>query len=168
MGIMDLLGPYREPNRNHPHVFEDFDQVANEAEPDEIREGLVEAFNSDDTPPFEEMVSQLYERSDPQQRAGLLEQILGSLGGGAAGGAAGGILGDLLRNATRGGRISPEQAQRIPKGEIEVATREAAKRNPNIIEQVGDFYSRQPQIVKTLGQAALAIALARMARRRRV
>src|SRR5688572_28167748 len=107
MGIMDLLGSYREPNRDYPHVLEDFDQVANEAEPDEIREGLVEAFNSDDTPPFEEMVSQLYERSDPQQRAGLLEQILGSLGGGAAGGAAGGLLGDLLRNATRGGRISP-------------------------------------------------------------
>src|SRR6185436_18820347 len=134
MDLMDLLGHYaRHPNQPPPHVFDDFERVAQEA-PEEISHGLEEAFRSDATPPFEEMVGHLYERSDPQQRAGLLQEILQSLGGGMAGGAAGGALGNILRNAVRGNRISPEEARQIPANEVEAATREAAERNPSLIE----------------------------------
>lgn len=172
MALRDLLGQYSQnPDRPPPHVFEDFDQVAHELPPEDIGDGLEDAFNSDATPPFEQMVGQLYDRSDPNLRAGLLNEILGSLGGGMAGGlggaAAGGMIGDLLRRMDRGTHISPDDAMHVPVNEVERAAAEAARRNPSLVQRVSRFYARHPQLVHTLGQAALAIAMRGMARRRR-
>ena len=98
--------------------------MAREADPDDLSQGLEEAFNSDITPPPEQMIGQLYDRSDDDTRAGLLNEILGSLGGGGtlAGMAGGGALGALVRRMGQGNRrISPAQAREISPGEIEMA-----------------------------------------------
>jgi|SRR5687767_6595258 len=169
MGLLDVLSQYQQqPNRPPPQVIDDFDLVAREAQPEDIEIGLEEAFNSDDTPPAEEMIGQLYEKSDDDTRAGLLNEILGSLGGGAAAGAlGGGLLGGLLRG--RGNRrITPQEAHQIPAGEVQIAAAQAAQKNPNIIQAASRFYARHPRLVQTLGQAALAILMRGMARRRRM
>lgn len=168
MGLMDVLSQYAHtPNHPPPQVLQDFDEVAREAPPDDVSEGLAEAFRSDETPPFEQMVGQLYDRSDSYQRAGLLNEILGAFGG-MGGGLAGGVLGGALRNAVRGDRISPESTRDIPVSDVEAAAAEAARRNPNIIERVSRFYAEHPQLVQVLGNAALSIAMGQMARRRRM
>ncbi|HET9577929.1 MAG TPA: hypothetical protein VFP44_08890 [Usitatibacter sp.] len=51
---------------------------------------------------------------------------------------------------------------------VEAAAAEGARRDPGIIERVSRFYAQHPQLVQTLGSAALSIAMARMARRRRI
>ena len=166
MGLMDVLGQYsRQPYQHPPHVIEDFDQVAREVPPEDLEDGIVDAFNADETPPFEEMVGQLYEGSDDDTRAGLLNEILGSLPGGLAGGA----LGGLLQRFGQGGqpRISPRDAHAIPSRDVQVAAAEAAKRNPGILKRVGQYYARHPQMVQVLGQAALGIIMRNLARRRR-
>ena len=168
MGLLDVLGRYADqPNHAPPQVMADFDAVANEAPPEVLGKGLEDAFNADSTPPFEQMVGHLYERSDPHVRAGLLNEILGSLGG--AGGAAlgGGILGNMLRRGMNQ-RVSPDEARTIPANDIEQAAREAARQNPGIVERVSRFYAQHPRLVQTLGQAAIAIAMNGMARRRRM
>ena len=168
MVLFDVLGRYADPpDPLPPHVMDDFDAVANEASPDILSEGLEDAFNSDATPPFEQMVGQLYERSDPDMRAGVLNEILGSLGGGAAGGLAGGALGGILRRMGSRNRLSPDDARDIPAREIEGAAREAAQQNPSLVQRLSRFYAQHPQLVQTLGQAAIAIAMNGMARRRR-
>ncbi len=169
MGLLDVLSQYRQqPNRPPPHVLDDFDQVAREAEPADLEYGLEEAFNSDDTPPAEEMIGQLYERSDDDTRAGLLNEILGSLGGGAAAGAlGGGLLGGLLRGQGNH-RISPQEAHQISPREVQAAAGQAAQKSPSVIQAASRFYARHPRLVQTLGQAALAILMRGMARRRRV
>lgn len=167
MGLMDVLGRYAEnPNRPPPQVFEDFDSVAREAPEDDIGDGLEEAFRSEATPPFEQMVGQLFDRSGPEERVGLLNEILGSLGGGTGGALASGALGGLLRNA--GSQISPRDTRTIPVSEVEAATAQAARENPSLISTLSRFYARHPQLVHNLGNAALAIAMGRMARRRRM
>ncbi len=170
MGLLDVLNQYQEPPyRPPPEIFEDFGQVAREADVDDIGHGLEEAFNSDVTPPAEQMIGQLYERSDDNTRAGLLNEILGSLGGGAlAGAAGGGAHGGLLRRMGQGRQVSPQDAREIGPRDIELATAQAAQQNPNIIQTVSRFYARHPQLVQTLGQAALGILMSGMARRRRV
>lgn len=172
MSLRDLLSQYTRPaDPPPPHVIEDFDQVAHELSPEDVGDGLEEAFNSDETPPFERMVSQLYDGSDANTRAGLLNEILGSLGAGAAGGLggsmAGGVLADIVRRMDRGNQVSPDDTRYVPVREVETAAAEAAKRNPGIVQRVSRFYARHPQVVHTLGQAALAIAMRGMARRRR-
>jgi hypothetical protein len=168
MSLMDVLSHYaQQPEHPPPQVLQDFHQVSRQAPPEAVGEGLEEAFRSDETPPFEEMVGHLFERSDPHQRAGLLNEILGAFGG-MSGGLAGGVLGGALRNAVRGDHVSPEDAREVPVSDVEAAAAEAARRDPGIIERVSRFYAQHPQLVQTLGSAALSIAMAQMARRRRI
>jgi hypothetical protein len=39
----------------------------------------------------------------------------------------------------------------------------AEQRNPSIIDKMGNFYAEHPGLVRTLGSAALTIALAKIA-----
>ena len=174
MGLLDVLSQYQQrPNQPPPHVFDDFDQVANSVSPDDLAPGLEDAFNDDETPPFEQMVGQLYDGSDDDTRAGLLNEIVSSLGGGqamatgAAGGLFGGILGDLIRRRQGRESITARDMHDVPASEIERAAAEARKRNPSIVENISRFYSRHPRLVQGLGQAALSILMSGMARRRR-
>lgn len=173
MGLMDVLGRYAQSQQGvPPQAHADFEQVAQQAPRDMVSSGLADAFRSEATPPFEQMVGQLFGNSDPHQRAGLLNEILGSVahgGGGGLGGAlSGGVLGGLLRHAAAGRPVSPEDAQQVPPSEVEAAAREAARANPSIIDRVSQFYAQHPQLVQGLGQAALAVAMSSMARRRNV
>jgi hypothetical protein len=168
MGLMDILSQYaQQPNHPPPNVTRDFDDVAQQASPEDVSHGLAAAFRSDATPPFEQMVGQLYDRSDPHQRAGLLNEILGSFGG-MSGGLAGGVLGGALRNAVRGDRIAPDDTRNIPANDVEVAAAQAARNDPGIVERVSRFYAQHPQLVQSLGSAALSIAMSQMARRRSI
>jgi hypothetical protein len=169
MGLMDVLGRYGQTQERipTPQVMADFDSVASEAPPEILGEGLEDAFNSDVTPPFEQMVGQLYDRSDPQVRAGLLNEILGSAGGAASAGLAAGPLGAILRRMGQG-QATADDTRDVGVHEVEVAAREAAKHNPGIIARISRFYARHPQLVQNLGQAAIAIAMNGMARRRRI
>lgn len=171
MGLLDVLNQYAHADRPPPNVFDDFDQVASEADPDDLTQGLTEAFESDETPPFEQMLGQLYERSDENTRAGVLNEILGSLGGGAAGGLggaiAGGVLGNVLRRMGDGRpHVSASDARAIPAQDIQLAAAEARRRNPGVVEKVSRFYARNPRLVQVLGQAALGVLMRGMARRR--
>ena len=161
MGLMDVLGRYAQQQANvpPPQVAQDFDRVAQEAAPDTVSAGLEHAFRSDATPPFEQMVRKLFEHSNDQQRAGLLNEILGSLPGTLAGGALGNI-------ASRGGSVTPQQARDVDPTDVEAAAAHAAQRNPGIVEAVSRFYAQHPTLVRNLGSAALAIAMSRMASRR--
>ena len=74
-----------------------FQQVAQAASPEMVSQGLAEAFRSDQTPPFAQMVAQLFSQANPQQQAGMLNQLLSSLGPAAltaltSSGALGGFL----------------------------------------------------------------------------
>ena len=174
MGLLDVLAQYQQrPSQPPPHVLDDFDQVASSVSPDDLAPGLEDAFNDDDTPPFEQMVGQLYERSDDDTRAGLLNEIINSLGGGqalatgAAGGLFGGILGDLIRRRQGREAISARDMHNVPASEVERAAAQVRRSNPSIVETVSRFYARHPRLVQGLGQAAISILMSGMARRRR-
>jgi hypothetical protein len=128
MGLMDVVNQ--------------FENAVREAPPEDVSHGLHEAFRSDQTPPFEQMVGQLFGRSDPNQRAGFLNQILG-------------------RN------VSPQQASQVPVSEVENATAQAAAANPSIMERASRFYAEHPGLVQSLGQVALTVAMNAMMNRRR-
>ena len=82
MSFMDILRQYGNatPGQPVPDAGRHFEQVVQEAPPTVVSQGLAEAFRADQTPPFGEMVGHLFGNSDPQQRAGLLNQLLGALG----------------------------------------------------------------------------------------
>lgn len=164
MGILDVLQQYANPAAAPTDkVHEHFDQVAQQASSQQLGNGVAAAFRSDATPPFGQMVGNLFGQSNPQQRAGILNQLVQALGAGALSSAAGGVLGRVLggsANATP--TITPEQASQISPSDAAVIAEHAEKKDPTILDRAGEFYAQHPQLVKGLGAAALAVVLGRM------
>jgi hypothetical protein len=62
--------------------------------------------------------------------------------------------------------VTPEAADQLDPQDIEDIAKEAEKKDPSVIDKISQVYAQQPQLVKMLGGAALAIVLARMAQKR--
>ena len=93
-------------------------------------EGLSHTFRSDETPPFEQMVSGLFERSTPEQKGGFVNHLLGVLapaGFAQALSAAG--LGTGPQPVQTGGSLTPHQARQIAPESVQVLARQAVKRS---------------------------------------
>ena len=87
MGLMDLLQQALNGNSNtntNGNAETHFDEVAKQASPGQMADGLAATMRSKDTPPFSEMVSKMFGQSSPTQQAGVLNQILAALGPAAA------------------------------------------------------------------------------------
>lgn len=163
---------------NQHQANDDFDRVAQNAPPDVLARGVTGALRSDQTPPFPQMVSQMFGQSNPNQRAGMLNQLLATLGpavlaqlaGGRSGGQGGlGGLGGLAGIFGGGApaQVTPEQAAQVSPEEVRELAERAEQQNPGIVERMGDFYAQNPTLVKAIGGAALAIALGHMAQNMR-
>ena len=170
MSLMDVLRQYTDPTPAAAATSEaHFDEVAKALPPDQLGRGVSETLRADETPPFADMLGQLFGRSDPQQRAGVLNQILGSLGPGVLSGLAGGVLGRVLGNAGQGAAagkptVTPEQAKQITPEQAREIAAQAEQHDPGIVDKVGGFYGQHPEIVKGLGGMALAVLLGKLAR----
>ncbi len=154
-------------------IHNDFDEITQAAPHSVIADGLAEAFRSDQTPEFGDMAAQMFGQSSGPQRAGILNNLIATLGptliaqmlgrrGGSSSGL-GGLLGGLIGGGQQ--QITPEQAEQISPEAVRDLATEAEKHDPSIIDQFSDFYAKHPTLIKTLGSAALAIALAKMAQR---
>ena len=102
--------------------------------------------------------------------------MLGSLLGGGGGGMAGmlgGLLGggggaSMLEGLLSGKQqVTPEIAAQIPDSMVEKLAHQAAEQDPGIMGQLSQIYASHPTLIKTLGGAALTIAMSRMADRSR-
>ena len=150
-------------NANAGRALNDFDEVAQNAPHSAMAQGVTEALRSDQTPPFAQMVSQLFDKGDPAERAGMLNQLLGSVGPGLLSSIGGGALGNLFRGNEAPAAVTPEIAATLSPEQVKQIAEQAEQENPGIVERMGDFYAEHPQLVKTIGGAALAIVLGRVA-----
>ena len=133
-----------------------------------LGQGVADAFRADNTPPFGEMVGQMFGRSNPQQQAGVLNELLRSIGPGVLSAIGGGILGRMSAGANAGvPQVTPQQASQLTPEQVQEIANRAEQHDPGVLDKVGGFYAEHPQLVKTLGSAALAIALASIANRMR-
>jgi len=158
MGLMELLQQAASGALANPAAH--FDQVAQQATPDQLGQGLAAAFRSDQTPPFGQMVGQMFGQANGAQQAGMLNQIIGALGPAAISMAAGGALGKLL--APGQNQLTPQQASQLSPQQVQEIAAHAEQQQPGIVDQMSRFYADHPTLVKTLGGAALAIALSKM------
>jgi hypothetical protein len=163
MGILDILNQYADPANVAPgNVAGHFDQVAGQSSLQEIGNSVAAAFRSDATPPFGQMIGDLFSKSDPSQRAGILNQIVQSVGAGGLASVAGGALASVLGPAAANGttpQITPEQASQVSPADAGALAAHAEKQNGSIIDMAAAFYAQHPTLVKSLGASALAIAL---------
>jgi len=144
-----------------------FDQVAQHASPQVVSQGISDALRSVETTPHGQMVRDMFAKANPQQQAGMLNQILASVTPGVLG-SLGGVLGGLASQAGGGHvQVTPSQVSEISPQQVQDLANHAEQHSPGIFDKLGSFYAEHPQLVKTLGSAALTIALAKMANRMR-
>ncbi|HVF90053.1 MAG TPA: hypothetical protein VNH22_08290 [Blastocatellia bacterium] len=148
-------------------VNDDFDNFAQAAPHGTIAEALSEAFRSDQTPAFGQMAGQLFGHSNGSQRASILNTLISTLGptlvaqllsrGGSSG----------LASMLGGGhtQLTPEQAEQVSPEEVQEIAARAEQKDPSIIDTFSNFYAEHPTLIKTLGGAALTVALAKIAQR---
>lgn len=187
MSILDILAQAVAANAPDQH----FDEVVANAPANELGKGVAEAFRSDQTPDMGQMVGQLFGNSNGSQQAGMLNQVLASLGPAAIAAIAGGVLGRLVQpsaapahtqpnaapthqvlkeessapvliDAAAPVQITPAQASTLSVEQVKEIVNTAGQQNPSLADQLGNYYAEHSSLIKTLGAAALAITLARM------
>ncbi len=166
--LSDVLKQYSDSSASgqvNEQVHEHFDQVAQAAPSSALADGLASAFRSNSTPDFSQMLGGLFSNSNGSQKAGIVNQLLASAGPGllsqlTAGGAGGSLAALLAGGASQ---LTPEQAQSISPEALQQLAAHAEKSDPSLIDKASAFYSEHPALIKTLGGAALTIALAKMA-----
>ena len=148
---------------NPPATTEqDFQHVSQTAEKTHLEGGIAEAFRSNQTPAFSQMIGSLFSNSNGEQRAGILTHLLS-----AAGPSATSLLGGLAGLAGGGGgtQITPEQAQQISPDAVSQIAEHAQRNDPSIIERASSFYAQHPTLVQGLGAGSLALIMSHMSRR---
>lgn len=169
MGFLDdLVTQVTGGNAGEADVHSAYDQVATAVPQEALADGLSHAFNSDQTPPFDQMVSGLFGQSSPDQKAGLLNQIVAALGPGGVAqvlGAAGGLGG--LGSTLSTGNVTPQQAQQIPPETVQVLAQHAVEKDPSIVDTASNFYAQHPTLIKSIGAGALALLMSKISSGRR-
>jgi hypothetical protein len=162
MSLLDSLGDLLKQatagKAPEADVHAAYDQVAGAVPSGTLADGLSHAFNSDQTPPFEQMVSSLFGQSTPEQKAGFVNHLLEVLG--PAGFA-------QALSAAGMGHLTPQQAGQIPPETMQVLAQQAAAKDPSIVDRAASFYAQHPTLVKTIGVGALALLMRRISASRR-
>ncbi len=166
MGIMENLGnlakQFASGSASESDVHAAYDQSVPSVPQGSLATALSHTFQSDQTPPFEQMIAGLFQNSTPEQKAGVLNRISAALGpGGLA--ALGGSLSGLLA----GGAVTPQQAQQVSPEQVQVLAQKAAAKNPSIVDAASSFYAQHPTLVKAIGAGALALLMSRLSASRR-
>jgi hypothetical protein len=166
--IGGLLQQYQGANAQQTpnNVQDDFGQFAQAAPQSAVADGLAAAFRSDQTPPFGNMLGQLFGQSNGTQRASILNTLIGALGPTViaqilANRGASGLAGMLGGGQQR--EVTPEMAEQVPAEAVQEIAERAEQKDPSIIDRASDFYAEHPTLIQGLGAAALTIALAKVA-----
>ncbi|HKX01085.1 MAG TPA: hypothetical protein VJX71_01190 [Methylomirabilota bacterium] len=166
--LSDLAKQFAAGKTAAADVHSAYDQVSRAVPQSSLVEGLTHAFNSDQTPPFAEMLSNLFSQSSPDQKAGLLNQIVATLGPNIVSqilAGTGGMGG--LASVLSGGSVTPAQAQQISPEQVQVLAQNAEKKDPSIVNAAAGFYAQHPTLVKAIGAGALALLLSKISQARR-
>lgn len=147
----------------HPDTAQDFGRVSQTAPPSTISAGLADAFRSNETPPFAQMVAGLFGNSNGEQRAGILNQLAHSVN---PGNISGGLLGGLSGLLSSGSAITPQQAEQVSPEAVQHLAEHAEKQDPSAVEKASQFYSQHPTLVQGLGAGALALIMSRISQHR--
>ncbi len=158
-----LLQQYKGASPSAPpaNTQSDFATVAKQAPPSVLADGLAAAFRSESTPPFAQMVAQLFGQSDAEQRAGILNHLLAGAG---TAGLASGLLAHIP-GFSASQPVTSAQAQQVSPDAVRQIADQAASRDPSIMDRAGEFYAQHPRLVQGLGAAALALVMSHVSQR---
>src|SRR5262249_17387356 len=115
---------------------------------------------------FGQMASQIFNNSGGTQQASMLNELLASAGP-ALTQYLGSNPGSALSSILGGGPtpVTPQQASSVPPEEVHDLRARVHHRGRGVVDKVSQIYAEHPQMVQTLGAAAMALAIRKIAER---
>ncbi len=149
-------------------VEQDFVAVAQNVPAEDVSTGLAEAMHSEQTPPFEDMVGESFERGSDELRAAMLKQLID----GVSPAVVKPLIDDGILPRAANGSGQPEVpvdtalAQQLNADVVRRLAREAVQDDPAVIDRMSEFFAVDPTAGRTLGGRALSVALTKIAEAR--
>jgi hypothetical protein len=173
MGLLDILKQYSNPGTVPTgDVSGHFESVAQQVNPSALGGGIAAALRSDATPAFGQAIGSLFGQSNPQQKAGVLNELVQVLGSAGIASAGGGILTRILGSSAApsgsAAPITPAQAAQVSPSDVTAIAASAQQHDDSIVDRVGAFYAQHPTLVKTLGVAALGAVMSHMSQQQKI
>ena len=171
MGVLDDLGGILKQYTGAtatanpgPAVAEHFDQVSNAVPASTLADGVTHALNSTSTGGgLGQALSQSFTQGTGEQKAGILNTLVSSVGVATAGRFLGPSVAQTLNS---GSPLSAQHAQQVSPSAIQQLADQAAQNDSSVVNRLGAFYAQHPTLVKGLGASAMALVMSRLANRR--
>jgi hypothetical protein len=136
----------------------DFHKVAQSADAGTLAKGIAEVMRSDQTPPFAQIVSQLFASASPDQKAAMITALVSAVPAEQRG-----ALGAMLGGSGRASVAGAPTTTLPSKDEVASMAQKAEQSGSGVIEAMSNFYAQHPTLVKTLGTTAMVIAMRKIA-----
>jgi hypothetical protein len=147
-----------------PAVAEHFDQVASAVPASTLAEGVAHALNTTSAGSgLGQTVSQTYAQGSGDQKAGILNTLVASVGTMTASKMLGSTAAQALNS---GSPLSAQQAQQVSPNMVQQLADQAAQSDNSVVNRMSAFYAQHPSLVKGMGASAMALVMSKLANRR--
>lgn len=135
-----------------------FQQVAQSVDSGTLAQGIAAAMRSDQTAPFAQLVSQLFASGSGEQKMAMLNTLLSNLSPDQRA-----KLTALIPGIGTSASVTSDQAAAVSPTAVQNLAQHVEQHNPGIVDQMSTLYAAHPTLVKTLGTAAMMIAMRKIA-----
>ena len=135
-----------------------FQQVAESVDRGTLAQGIAAAMRSDDTPPFSQLVSQLFASGSGEQKLAMLNTLFSSVPADVRA-----QLPSMIPGL--GAATSPTSAQAVTPDAVQQLAEHAEQHDAGIVDRMSALYAAHPGLIKTLGSTAMLIAMRAIAQR---
>jgi hypothetical protein len=135
-----------------------FQQVAQSVDAGTLAQGIAAAMRSDQTPPFGQMVSQLFASGSGDQKMAMLNTLLSSVSPEQRA-----QFASLIPGLGPASTATSAQAAATDPGAIQALAQHVEQHDAGIVDKMSALYAAHPTLVKTLGSAAMMIAMRKIA-----
>ncbi len=162
MGLLDdmkgLLTQYASGAAPGGDAGAHFQQVAQSVDSGTLAQGIAAAMRSDQTAPFAQLVSQLFASGSGDQKMAMLNTLLSNVSPGQRA-----QLAALIPGLGMTASVTSEQAAAVSPAAVQNLAQHVEQHNPGIVDKMSTLYAAHPTLVKTLGTAAMMIAMRKIA-----
>jgi hypothetical protein len=160
MGLLDdvkgMLTQYASGTAPSGDAGTHFQQVAQAVDAGTLAQGIAAAMRSSDTPPFAQLVSQLFASGSNDQKLAMLTTLMSSVTPEQRAQLTSLIPGlGSISSASGAAAISPNMIQTL--------AQHVESHDAGIVDRMSALYAAHPTLVKTLGSAAMMIAMRKIA-----
>jgi hypothetical protein len=164
MGLLDsvkgVLSQYAAGTAPAGDAGAHFQQVAQSVDSGTLAQGIAAAMRSNDTPPFAQMVSQLFASGSGEQKMAMLNTLLSTVSPEQRA-----QLSTLVPGLGAATSVTGPQAAAVTPTAVQALAQHVEQHDPGIVDKMSTLYAAHPTLVKTLGTAAMMIAMRKIAER---